>query len=104
MDAKNIKTLEAIADLLGVAIESKSESELMELYDESLDEMDDIRIGSLTYNPATVLKEVDPTAYRCGFNDWLDSEGLEEIDGGWLSAGAMDVLKDDLCDAINGLD
>lgn len=24
-------------------------------------------------SPARVLAEVDPTAYRCGFNDWLDS-------------------------------
>lgn len=26
--------------------------------------------------PAYALKRFDPIAYRCGFIDWLDSEGL----------------------------
>ena len=32
-----------------------------------------------TLDPAEYLEENDPTAYRTGFNDWLDSEGYEEI-------------------------
>lgn len=36
-----------------------------------------VTIGDLNYDPARVLKEVDPVAYQCGLNDWLDSEDLE---------------------------
>ena len=42
-------------------------------YDDSLDEMGDIEIGCLSYRPSEVLKRVDPIAYRCGYDDWLDS-------------------------------
>lgn len=31
-------------------------------------------IGGYSYDTDRALKEVDPVAYRCGFNDWLDSE------------------------------
>lgn len=51
----------------------KEEWEAYRLYDECLDEQGDIVIGTLTYRPSMVLKEVDPTAYRCGFVDWCDS-------------------------------
>lgn len=45
-----------------------------EQYDEMLDEQGDIHIGSLTYSPSQVLKEVDPIAYRCGFSDVQEYE------------------------------
>lgn len=46
-----------------------------EQYDDMLRETcGPVMIGSLEYDVAMVLKEVDPTAYRCGMNDWLDGE------------------------------
>ena len=43
-------------------------------FDESLDDsIPEIEIGCLTYSPSHVLKNVDPTAYRCGLNDFADS-------------------------------
>lgn len=53
-------------------------------YDDALDECGDVTIGTLAYAPSRVLREVDPIAYRCGFWDWLDGEG---VDG--------DALEDD---------
>jgi chromosome segregation ATPase len=44
-----------------------------ELFNEALDEQGDIKIGNLTYSPSHVLKQVDPTAYRCGLIDYTDS-------------------------------
>lgn len=53
------------------------EREAYERYDEMLDECNDLlKIGSLTYTPSQVLKSVDEIAYRCGFNDWCDSENI----------------------------
>jgi predicted ribosome quality control (RQC) complex YloA/Tae2 family protein len=46
-------------------------------YDEMLDECFSFKsVGGIFANmsPARVLREVDPVAYRCGKNDWLDGE------------------------------
>ena len=49
-------------------------AEAEEMYENMIDEISgDVRIGSLTYMASEVLREIDPTAYRCGFNDYLDS-------------------------------
>lgn len=45
---------------------------LWDAYDDSLNEMGDIEIGCLSYSPSEVLKRVDPIAYNCGYDDWLD--------------------------------
>lgn len=57
-----------------------TEREAEQLYKEALNEQGVIKIGNLAYEPAYVLKAVDPTAYRCGFLDYIDSlaeDGLE---------------------------
>lgn len=55
-------------------------SEAIAAYDEALDEGQEIRIGTLTYLPSRVLQAVDPIAYRVGFFDWLDGEGIDSDD------------------------
>jgi hypothetical protein len=63
-----------------VSGEGLSESDLYDRYDEMLDEVyGEVAIGGLTYDTAMALREVDPIAYRCGFNDWLDAELSETI-------------------------
>lgn len=50
-----------------------------EQFDEMLNECyGEIRIGEITFSPSKVLEELDPIAYGCAYNDWTDSEGLEE--------------------------
>ena len=44
-------------------------------YEEYLDSVYPIiEIGDCTFNPSEVLKQCDPIAFRCGFNDWADVE------------------------------
>lgn len=44
-------------------------------YDEFLDEVyGDVKVGSYEYSTSRTLKEIDPIAYRVGFDDWSDSE------------------------------
>ena len=58
--------------------EKLTEHDALERYDEMLDELyTPYNIGVLEFAPSRVLKELDPTAYRTGFNDWLDSEDIE---------------------------
>ena len=50
------------------------ESSAYEQYNEMLDECYPNQIMDI---PASeILKNCDPVAYRCGFNDWLDSSEL----------------------------
>ncbi|AYY11604.1 hypothetical protein EF847_01540 [Actinobacteria bacterium YIM 96077] len=53
------------------------EHKLEEQYEKMLDENHGtVRLGELEYAASRVLREVDPTAYRVGFADWLSE--LEE--------------------------
>jgi hypothetical protein len=35
-----------------------------------------VTFGDVSYDPSTVLKAVDEIHYDAGFNDYLDSEGV----------------------------
>lgn len=60
------------------APEKIDEDEAYELYDEWLNEMDGgIEVAGCVFDASRILKELDPIAYRCGFHDWLDFEGIE---------------------------
>ncbi len=55
-----------------------SEDKAYDLYNEMLDETyENYHIGELSWTASQILAELDPTAYRCGFNDWLDAEDIE---------------------------
>jgi hypothetical protein len=56
--------------------EELSDGTLDDMYKEMLDScFQDVNVCNVyTYNTSYVLKTVDPTAYRCGYHDWLDSE------------------------------
>jgi hypothetical protein len=57
-----------------------TERELYERYNDMLDDIyPDLTIADYSYNTSRALKLIDETAYRCGFNDWLDSELGETI-------------------------
>lgn len=49
-------------------------------YDDWLDEMEgEVEVCGMSYCASTVLKAVDPIAYRCGFNDYVDSLDFSEF-------------------------
>ena len=51
-----------------------SERMAEEMYDEMLDDCEGpVELCGMTYSASQVLREVDPVAYRCGFNDYVDS-------------------------------
>jgi hypothetical protein len=76
MDDKEI--LEDEIRCLEEKIKELENNENEEEYDNFLDELGDVKIGSLTYSASQVLKEVDEIAYNCGFNDFND-ERLTEL-------------------------
>lgn len=61
-------------ELITTNLEYQTERELHDAFDAMLDETTErVSLLGMTYAPSDVLKNVDPIAYRCGFNDWLDS-------------------------------
>lgn len=53
-------------------------SEARQAYRDMIDEVTgDIRIGTIEFQPSRVLEELDPIAFRCGFVDWADAEGID---------------------------
>lgn len=62
-------------------------SELLASYNDYLNESGEVNIDGCTWDRSYVLKELDPTAYRCGYLDYADSLGVD-----------IDELENDLAD------
>ena len=70
-------------------------------YDDCLDEIYDFSSvgGPFEYmQPSRVLKESDPTAYRCGLCDYVDSQDRTEHDDYKALDSELDDLNDELYD------
>lgn len=53
-------------------------SETVSAYDEMLNEIHEYaRVGWTDFAPADILRELDPIAYKTGWIDWCDSEGID---------------------------
>lgn len=60
--------------------EGLTDYELHSRYDEMLNEVyGETHIGYSTFQPADILRELEPITYRVGFSDWIDSELGETI-------------------------
>lgn len=77
---KNLNELQERLEELQTELESFeiNQDEYEDQYCDMLDEVSTVQIGSLSYDPSTVLREVDPIAYRCGLNDYVDSLDVED--------------------------
>jgi hypothetical protein len=93
---------ERIEELFTEMVKSElKEADTSEMFDNMLDEVysfDKIG-GPFAYMyPSRVLKEVDPTAYRCGESDWVDGElgeTLEEVDGDYYHKDEVDRIREE---------
>jgi len=78
-----------------------SERELHERYDDMINEFYSFeKVGGMFKYmvPSRVLEAVDPTAYRCGFNDWMDGESDQhvEINGNYHKREELEEALDTL--------
>lgn len=66
-------------------------------YDDMLDEIyPDCEIAGMSFCTSRALKELDPTAYRCGMSDWESSEGFIEIGGDYYEQSECEKIRDEL--------
>lgn len=69
-----------MSDYIDTDGDEYTREELEAVFDERLDEIyPEVEIAGATFSPSRILAEVDPIAYRCGFNDWVDAEGYAEL-------------------------
>ena len=60
---------------------ANNDYDLVNAYDEMLDEVYGmVEVAGMMYDTSRLLSECDPIAYRCGFNDYLDSIDYDEDD------------------------
>jgi hypothetical protein len=93
-----------IARLEAFITEELSPPDLDSLYDDMLDECYSFeKVGGpfACMSPSSVLKEVDPIAYRCGLNDWADQDYVEVGDKMY---GKEEVREkqEEFCEQIRG--
>lgn len=62
-------------------------------YDDYLDQEGDVTVAGLTFSPSQIIKELDPTAYRCGKIDYDDGMDLDDVEE-----------YKDLCEELEGLE
>lgn len=101
-DIKN-DLAEAIAKCDAWEIDA-DDPQVIALYDDMLDDSGPVNIAGLDYDVSHALKQVDPTAYRCGLLDYID--GLDERDFAEYQElmEAVETLESELEGAQEGAD
>ena len=72
-------------------------------YDQMLDDCYDFKdVGGPFAHmvPSQVLKEMDPTAYRCGVNDYMDGEDTYEIDYETYDRNEVENARQEFIDGL----
>ena len=72
-----------------------------EMFEEMLDECcEEVTVGNCTFSPSQVLKECDPTAFRIGVSEHLDSlaedMSLYELNGDYYQVSDIEEMLDEI--------
>jgi len=85
MDSLKKLALDTVQDLMQEVLDDMEENNTESYDDMILDCTGWVEIGSLTFDPARILRELDPVAYREGYLDYInciatDSDEMEELE------------------------
>jgi len=72
-----------------------------QIYRDMLDDCEpEVNVAGLSFVPSRVVEELDPVAFRCGVNDYVDSlvgESLsEEIDGNHYNLEEVNEILEEI--------
>ena len=93
-------------DYVGIEGETFTEDELEDNFQDYLDnEMPEFTFGNLSYGAGRVLREIDYTAFREAFNNWIDAEITEGnyreyIDGPVCEDCGASLSQDDVTESL----
>ena len=66
-----------------------------EAFEQSLDEEGPVEVCGIDFDRSTILKELDPTAYRTGMNDMFGSSDYVEFEGEYYNSSDFEDKKSD---------
>ncbi len=69
-------------------------------FDEMLDCEGEVNVAGLTFMPSRIWRELDPTAHRCGCNDYADGQDWTEINGETYQDGDIEKAKEEFLDDL----
>ena len=69
-------------------------------YCNMLDEQGYVDIGSLTFSPSEIVRELDETAYLCGLEEYIDSLDVEDDSDYQRLEEELEELEDELADLL----
>lgn len=69
----SLYALENVASFRGMQVNNGVIDDY-DAYDESLDSEGTVSVAGTEFYPSQIIKELDSDAYRCGYNDWVDSD------------------------------
>jgi len=78
--------------------------DFIDQYEESLNSEGAVQVAGLTFYPADIIKELDPTAYRCGLNDYVDGIDKADCKAYQELEEELEALEDELTDLENELE
>ena len=73
-------------------------------YKESLDSEGPVNVAGMTFEASRIIEELDPTAYRCLLNDYVDSCEKEEDPKYKELEEELETLEDELSDLESELE
>lgn len=103
MNTQTATTMKTVADLTAFVVSECTAIDREARFDSMLDECYDFSDvgGPFSHmSPSRVLKECDPTAYRCGVNDWADGEGWIEIEGSDYDSDEVEKAREEFLDEM----
>lgn len=89
------------------ALESKIEDfeldpyDLEDIYCEALDCEGPVNVCGMEFNASDILREMDPTAYRCGLVDFVDGMDKTEAEEYQEMVEQLEEMKEELEDLEN---
>jgi hypothetical protein len=68
--------------------------DIEDLYLDYLNEFPEVDVFGFSFLAGDVLKELDPTAFRCGCSDWSSEEFTELEGGGYMRRDDFEELEE----------
>ncbi len=69
-------------------------------FDEMLDCEGEVNVAGLTFMPSRIWREMDPTAHRCGCNDYADGQEWTEVNGETYQDDDIEKAKEEFLDEL----